>query len=1316
LVSGGSNGVDFAVRLNTDSLARDVVSIRDKFKNAKFETEVKVLTDKAQGELNRLTSSINSAKASLAKNTDQEESLKRTAALFQENLRFKQQLAAIDKAGFSDAETNKLKAFAAELNRLNSQKVDVKLQIDADNQLAKFETQFSRLQSQLANSKVSFAASSGAGNVAELQREAQLLQEQIRFKQQLKSLESAGFNAAQVSQARALATEINRINLARIESEFQKAKSSAGSFFTSVQAGFKNFSDNIVTGIGQGIGQGVVNVAQGIASGAASFIGSSVQTFASFEGAIKSIGIKSDSLGTPELADLRKEIERLGLTTSKTPIDIARMTTSLAQAGFSATESKEAIEGIIKASEATGESLGTVGDIIGKTLRTFDLGTKQSLDVANLLTTGANATNTSISSLGEALAYVGPAAANAKQPLDDTIVLLGLLGDKGIQGSRAGTNLGEVLSRLKIASAATTSEIKELVKGSARAAQAFQLIGVAARNPDGSMKSLLEILPKIKQSLNGLEQVDQDILAKALFGVEGGRAFQALVDTSSERVDLVSNKVKVLSREGVGAARKAGEEMLQGLDGAIVLLTSSIEVFKGKIGEGLAPAFEGAARGATEVLNNLIENESLLGTLKQSATEFGDALKDPELTQELTAQLTEVVRLLADDATNAVKTFTAYMKQNPRALSEIVQGIGAMIKGLGQAIGLAAKLVQTLEEGRQRLKGLINPGAGDKEGSQNALRGAGATQAQIDAVEKRVKDRIEKQTRNAINPFFRGERLPNEQIRAQETQAEVARIAAERRKNSGTLTDAKNTFSPELARAKQPPPKTRRFAAADADDAEARGEAAPTSKRKLVIPKTDKEVERDRKKQEREQSAAARKAESEEKKQQREAIAAARKAAEEKRKAQEEALANVRQANQRTELAIEGDTQKRIGNTKVLLLNQRIDQEEASKRIADIEVSSSVKIFAAKRQELDQVKALRATGKIDAKKGTDEELKLIREIGKADMAVTDARIKAQEALRRVKLKALEEEFNARKSPLQNQVETINLRVTGQQELANAQQTLAENLNRLTEQRLQYQKEDAEAAGNKALADQLGLQILRQQGLALEAQLASKRESLRLGQLEKQDRLQTQLIQSKIAELDAEETVRKAEVEGRSKAEIDRLQKIVDLRKQAIGVSESEIANSKKIYDLQVQSLNVEAQTSREAKQREIQKFQQQQQTGALAGQTGAGGVSQNTSPAVTGGVFYGNVVQSGGGASPIAPPIIPPSPPPAPISPADASVANTRSQIFSTVDTKLDRLTNALEKSSNGLTTLNVTTPEPARDAVKIFNEVSSGKLAGMGV
>ena len=394
-------------------------------------------------------------------------------------------------------------------------------------------------------------------------------------------------------------------------------------------------------------------VSGGVGAAVAGIFQRGTDEFLAFEGGIKQAGVVGGA-SAEQLGVLREEVERLGIVTSKAPAEIAQTSVSLSRAGFSADEATDALEGVVRASEATGESLATVGDITSKTVRTFGLAASEAGSVGDILVATANNTNTTVSSIGESLSYVGAVAKASNQPLEDVAIAIGLLGDAGIQGSSAGTGLVAALDGLKQASAGAKSEFTDLVKGNAKRVEAFELLQTEVRNADGSMKSLIEILPVMKQNLQSLSQEDQDIVSKALFGVQGGRTIQTLLNTTDERLQQVTQTI----RNAEGQATASGEGMLQGLGGALALLEGSVGATLIKLGQLSAIGLEPLVLGATAVLNGFLALPGPIQTVIVGTTAFVGVLAAAiaALTTYNALQLADKAAKIASAGASAIKT------------------------------------------------------------------------------------------------------------------------------------------------------------------------------------------------------------------------------------------------------------------------------------------------------------------------------------------------------------------------------------------------------------------------------------------------------------------------------------------------------------------------------------------------------------------------------------------------------------------------------------------------------------------------------------
>lgn len=323
--------------------------------------------------------------------------------------------------------------------------------------------------------------------------------------------------------------------------------------------------------------------------------------FISFDDAVREFGVVSQS--TPkQLKLIREEVERLGIVTSASPAQVAKMSIELARAGFKAEEVAAMLESVVRGSEATGEQLSTVGDIVGKTIKQFGLAASDAGRVTDLLVQTANNSNTSISSLGESLKFVGTSANDSGQSLEDTLAFIGLVGNAGLQGGQGGRNFAAALEKVKLASAGATDELILTSRGMKSAAEAVEAMGIEFRGADGKMRPMIDLLPEIQSKLKTLSEQDKDVIFKVLFGTEGGRAIRAALQGTGKDLDFLVDKLK--NAEGVAIA--SGKAMNEGLGGRLRLLEGSFSTLQTKIAAEFAPALTQATETVINALNGMI--------------------------------------------------------------------------------------------------------------------------------------------------------------------------------------------------------------------------------------------------------------------------------------------------------------------------------------------------------------------------------------------------------------------------------------------------------------------------------------------------------------------------------------------------------------------------------------------------------------------------------------------------------------------------------------------------------------------------------------
>ena len=342
---------------------------------------------------------------------------------------------------------------------------------------------------------------------------------------------------------------------------------------------------------------------------------------------------------TESINAVMEETKRLGAVTSKTPTAVVGLAGELSKLGFTSESVSKSLEGITKTSEATGEDLTKVGSVVAVALNSFKIPSEKTSLVSDKMASIANASATSILSIGESMKYVGTSAYNANQSLDTTLVALGLLSNAGIEGSAAGTGLSVAIVNLQKAAASakgslvelnaetaklTKADLENLMTGSqegdavfsgsidtkgsdslrVKALNALGLDKSSLLDAEGNLKQLTDIIPVIKDKIEQLKTTTEGtsnvpILINALFGVQGGRTIQALLGQTEADIARLMQSANTAE----GFSSKVSQVMLGGLSGSIEQLAGSVQTVSLIVGEFYAPAFKIMVDATLSVVN-----------------------------------------------------------------------------------------------------------------------------------------------------------------------------------------------------------------------------------------------------------------------------------------------------------------------------------------------------------------------------------------------------------------------------------------------------------------------------------------------------------------------------------------------------------------------------------------------------------------------------------------------------------------------------------------------------------------------------------------
>jgi TP901 family phage tail tape measure protein len=295
---------------------------------------------------------------------------------------------------------------------------------------------------------------------------------------------------------------------------------------------------------------------------------------------------------------LRKDIERVAAAAAGTPTEVAQLATALSRAGFTAKETGQALQGIVRGAEATAVTFEEMGSIAADSMRAFGIETSKTEAVVDILVKTANSSNQTVQDLGESLKYAAPIARSLGVNINDLAATMGILANNGIRGSEAGTALRTGLGRLQLAASGSNDELLGLTKGSAKLADAMRVLGADVVDAKGNLKPMDEVLISLKRNLENLPKGVQVEVLKALFGDEAGGKLRAALNSTEADIRKMFEAI----RQSGGVAAATQKEM-QGFDYSLKVLGGNVEIVGNAIGDKFAAVLKPLADGLSGVIS-----------------------------------------------------------------------------------------------------------------------------------------------------------------------------------------------------------------------------------------------------------------------------------------------------------------------------------------------------------------------------------------------------------------------------------------------------------------------------------------------------------------------------------------------------------------------------------------------------------------------------------------------------------------------------------------------------------------------------------------
>ena len=248
---------------------------------------------------------------------------------------------------------------------------------------------------------------------------------------------------------------------------------------------------------------------------------------------------------TANVAKMQQQGRDMSIKYGKSQQSIAEAYEDLVKRGYTTEQALGAMRTELQGSVASGDDFTDVVKVSSTTLESFGMRAKTTAEMTkntrravNELAYAADMTSTGFKDLGYGMSYVGASAHQAGIPLSETASAMGILSNNGIEASKAGTGLNQVINRL-------SDSASKLASGSKKSLLAQ--IGITPKeilDSKGNLKSLSTVFGVLNKHMKGFSKTKKINLMKSLFGVNGEQAGLILAKYNKSLGDLSKKTLK----------------------------------------------------------------------------------------------------------------------------------------------------------------------------------------------------------------------------------------------------------------------------------------------------------------------------------------------------------------------------------------------------------------------------------------------------------------------------------------------------------------------------------------------------------------------------------------------------------------------------------------------------------------------------------------------------------------------------------------------------------------------------------------------------
>lgn len=291
--------------------------------------------------------------------------------------------------------------------------------------------------------------------------------------------------------------------------------------------------------------------------------------------AITRLGVGAHS-NAAEFQKLTSEAINLASGTEYSASEVAQAARTFKRGGLTTTDALGQMSAVMRFATAHVMSLGEATGRVSALMKGFKLPADQAAHATDVLTAAAKVAGVPVADFSDQLAHLAPTARGMGVSMESAASTLALLGQAGLTAEQGAGALNAMMTRL-----AGSGRSTKLVQG------VLKYIGVEARDAQGNLKDLPDLLGEIQKHTAGMGNLMRQRIFTVLFGRQAAASINAMFSAMKPgEVD----KLRESLREVEGATEQMSGRMEETAEAAKKKFGNSIEVLQATLGMRLLPS------------------------------------------------------------------------------------------------------------------------------------------------------------------------------------------------------------------------------------------------------------------------------------------------------------------------------------------------------------------------------------------------------------------------------------------------------------------------------------------------------------------------------------------------------------------------------------------------------------------------------------------------------------------------------------------------------------------------------------------------------